>query len=112
MRLVIIESPYAGDIEANVAYARACVRDALARGEAPFISHLLYTQPTILRDDVPAERQWGIDAGHAWYRVADAAVVYTDHGISPGMEGGIAAARAAGKPVEYRTLKQPAVSRP
>ena len=34
MRLVILESPYAGDIERNVAYARACLRDSLLRGEA------------------------------------------------------------------------------
>ena len=107
MRLVIVESPYAGDIEANVAYARACIRDALARGEAPFASHLLYTQPGILRDEVPAEREKGIAAALAWYRTADAAVVYTDRGISRGMEAGIAAARAAGKPVEFRTLGEP-----
>jgi hypothetical protein len=104
MRLVIIESPYAGDIEANVTYARACVRDALRRGEAPIASHLLYTQPGILRDEVPAERQWGIDAGLAWRRVAEASVVYTDRGISSGMEYGIALAREAGKPVEFRSL--------
>lgn len=53
LRLVIVESPYAGDIEANVAYARRCLRDSLARGEAPIASHLLYTQEGVLRDDVP-----------------------------------------------------------
>ena len=57
MRLVIIESPYAGDIEKNVEYARACVRDSLSRGEAPIASHLLYTQPGILKDEIPSERQ-------------------------------------------------------
>jgi hypothetical protein len=41
MRWVILESPYAGDVEANVAYARAAVRDSLMRGEAPIASHLL-----------------------------------------------------------------------
>jgi hypothetical protein len=102
MRLVIVESPYAGDIEANVAYARACVRDCLARGEAPIASHLLYTQPGVLRDEVPEERQRGIDAGSAWYKVADASVAYVDRGISGGMEYGFQAARAAGKPVEFR----------
>jgi hypothetical protein len=108
MRLVIIESPYAAPtpeaIEDNVAYARACVRDSLARGEAPIASHLLYTQLGILRDEVPAERQWGIDAGLAWRHVSDGTVVYTDRGMSKGMEYGIAAAKAAGKTVEYRTL--------
>lgn len=104
MRLVILESPYAGDIGANVEYARACLRDALLRGEAPIASHLLYTQPGVLRDEVPAERAYGIDAGLAWRRVADASVVYVDRGITKGMQYGIDAATAAGKPVEYRRL--------
>ena len=106
MRLVIVESPYAGDVEANVSYARAAIRDALARGEAPIASHLLYTQPGVLVDKIEAERQWGIDAGLAWGRVADATVVYTDRGTSRGMEYGIAAAKAAGRPIEYRTIPE------
>ena len=65
MRLVIVESPYAGDVEENVRYARACLADCLARGEAPFASHLLYTQPGVLDDDVPGERALGIAAGFA-----------------------------------------------
>lgn len=85
MKLVIIESPYAGDVERNVEYARAAVRDSLARGEAPIASHLLYTQPGILRDEVPEERQWGVGAGLAWRRVAEMAVFYVDHGWSAGM---------------------------
>ena len=104
MRLVIIESPYAGDIEANVEYARRCVRDSLARGEAPIASHLLYTQPGILDDDVPIERQQGIDAGLAWRRVAEASAVYTDRGISDGMRYGILAATEAGISIEYRSI--------
>ena len=104
MRLVIIESPFAGDVEKNIRYARACVRDSLLRGEAPIASHLLYSQEGILNDDVPVERQHGIDAGLAWRTVAQASVVYTDLGISKGMEYGIKAAQDAGVPVEYRTL--------
>lgn len=104
MKLVILESPFAGDAEANIEYARACVRDSLLRGEAPIASHLLYTQPGVLNDDVPEERALGIDAGLAWRAVAHASVVYTDRGISKGMEYGIAAAQAAGVPIEYRTL--------
>lgn len=104
MKLVIVESPYAGDVEANTEYARRCVRDSLSRGEAPIASHLLFTQPWILDDLVPEERQWGIDAGLAWKSVAQASVVYTDRGITKGMEYGMAAATAAGIPVEMRTL--------
>lgn len=105
MRLVIIESPYAGDVAANTEYARACVRDSLERGEAPIASHLLYTQPGILDDTILEERQWGITAGLAWRLVAHATVVYTDRGISQGMKYGIAAAEESGVPVEYRTIE-------
>jgi hypothetical protein len=106
MRLVIVESPYAGDVDDNVSYARAAIRDSLLRGEAPIASHLLYTQPGVLRDDVPEERARGIEAGLAWLRVADATVVYTDRGISSGMRKGINEANRAGRPVEYRSLIQ------
>lgn len=104
MRLVIVESPFAGDVEANTEYARACVRDSVLRGEAPIASHLLYTQPGILDDDIPHERQLGIDAGLAWRSVAQASVVYTDRGITRGMKYGIEAAKAAGIPVEFRSI--------
>lgn len=104
MKLVIIESPYAGDIEVNVAYARACMRDSLERGEAPIASHLLYTQPGILRDEVAEERAWGIRAGLEWRKVAEAAAFYIDRGWSRGM---ITAARMyaeEGIPFEERSL--------
>jgi len=104
MRRVILESPYAGDIERNVNYARLALRDCLQRGEAPIASHLLYTQPGVLRDNVPEEREWVINAGLAWGAMADATVVYTDYGISKGMEYGIKRAEAEGRPVEYRKL--------
>lgn len=104
MRRVLVESPYAGDIELNVTYARACVRNCLERGEAPFASHLLYTQPGVLRDEDAMERSWGIEAGLQWGEVADATVVYVDLGISVGMQKGIDHAYNAGRPVEYRTL--------
>jgi hypothetical protein len=104
LRLVILESPYAGDVKANVEYARRCVRDSLMRGEAPMASHLLYTQEGILNDSNPHERAHGINAGLAWRRVAEVSVVYTDLGISKGMEYGINLALEAGNRVEYRTL--------
>ena len=102
MRRVIVESPYAGDVATNIAYARAAVRDCLMRGEAPIASHLLFTQPGILDDDVADERRLGIEAGLSWLDVAESSVVYEDLGISAGMKHGIAAAEAAAVPVEYR----------
>ena len=104
MKLVVIESPYAGNVARHERYARLCMRHSLDLGEAPIASHLLYTQPGILDDTIPKERQWGIDAGLAWGEKADLVAVYTDFGTSKGMCYGIVIARAAGIPVEYRSL--------
>ena len=103
-RRVIVESPLKGDFEKNKAYARACMRDCLRRGEAPFASHLLYAQDGILDDTIPEERTLGIEAGLAWGAVAEATVVYTDLGVSSGMEFGIARAKQEGRTVVWRTL--------
>lgn len=105
LRRVIVESPFAGDVRANVEYARSCIRDCLLRGETPFASHLLYTQAGVLDDTVPDERALGINAGHAWMFAADAVVVYEDRGISRGMLEGIRRAKAIGVPVEHRSIQ-------
>jgi hypothetical protein len=104
MPLVIIESPFAGDVARNIRYARACMRDSLKRGESPFAMHLLYTQAGILDDDIPEERNLGIEAGLAWGKHAHKTVVYTDFGITPGMEKGIQRAKEEGREIEYRAL--------
>lgn len=101
---VILESPYAGDLERNVAYARAAMRDSLLRGEAPFASHLLYTQPGVLADDLPKERERGIEAGLAIGDLFTKTVVYEDFGLSQGMLRGVERAQEVRRPVEYRNI--------
>jgi hypothetical protein len=107
MRLVILETPYNSPtpegVEANIRYARECMVDCLFRGEAPFASHLLYTQ--ILDDRIPSARTQGIECGFAWAAKADAVVVYQDLGISPGMQLGIDRAQALGQKVEFRRIR-------
>jgi len=95
MKLVIIESPFAGDVERNTTYARKCLLDSLQRGEAPIVSHLLYTQ--VLSDDIEEERNLGINAGLAWSLVADYHVFYIDYGMSRGMRKAFDLVRASGK---------------
>lgn len=104
MRRVVLESPYAGDVDINVAYARRAVADCLQRGDAPIASHLLFTQPGVLNDLIPSERAIGIAAGLTWLGVAEAVVVYKDNGISPGMLAAIAEANRLRITVEYRSL--------
>ena len=104
MKLVIVESPYAGDVERNLKYLRAAMADCLARGEAPYASHALYTQPGVLRDEVPEEREKGIKAGFAWGEVAALRVFYTDLGWSGGMRAGLAEAERLGQAKEIRSV--------
>jgi hypothetical protein len=105
MRLVVIESPFSGDTQRNLRYARAAMADCLSRGEAPLASHALYTQPGVLDDAVPEQRALGIAAGLAWAAWADATVVYTDLGMSDGMRLGVADAVGAGRAVEHRSIE-------
>jgi len=66
MKLVYVESPFKGEnwelTARNVYYARLCVRDCLKRGEAPYASHLFFTQAGILNDAIQAERDLGSSA--------------------------------------------------
>jgi len=104
MRKVILESPFAGDTNRNIRYARACVRDCITRGDAPIASHLLYTQPGILDDTNPEERKLGIECGLLWGKEAEVTVMYTDLGMSSGMNLGIEQAAAEGRTVEKRSI--------
>lgn len=106
MKRVIIESPFAGgdkfSEEENITYAREALLDSIDRGEAPFASHLLYTQ--VLDDSIPQDRVVGMVAGYAWIGSADLMALYVDHGISKGMLEGIRKAKERGIPIEERWI--------
>lgn len=106
LRRVIIESPFAGEAEANRSYLIECLRDSLARGEAPFASHQMY--PGALYDHIPAQRQLGIAAGLAWWPVADFVVFYLDRGLSPGMTQALVKCRRESIVHSFRSLHGPA----
>lgn len=105
---VLVESPLSAptlhDWVLHKKYARFCMRDCLNRGEAPFASHLLYAQEGLLNDFNAEERALGIHAGLIWGKFAQRSIVYTDFGVSSGMEKGIQRAQKEGKKIEYRTL--------
>lgn len=108
-KFVDIESPYSAstedELKRNIKYARACVRDSLLMGEVPYASHLFYTQTGILDDNVVEERERGIKAGKDIIETLNATtVVYTDLGISKGMELGVEMAKKSGRNIEYRNL--------
>lgn len=105
-RIVVVESPFAGDVPRNLRFLRACLRDSLLRGEAPYASHAIYTQPGVLDDGDVQDRKFGMEAGFEFKNVADCTVVYQNLGISPGMQAGIDASTAKGYKYEFRTLPE------
>ncbi len=109
---VQLESPFGAPtregIITNVAYALIAMRDSLERGEAPFASHLLYTQ--MLDDRDPHERSEGIEAGLVIGNDAALTAVYTDLGISRGMKYGIERAEAEGREIVWRRLYDEALT--
>jgi len=54
---------------------------------------------------VASERKLGMEAGKAWSAFAEAVIVYTDRGVSNGMQWGIDAAVKRGIPIEYRSIE-------
>lgn len=99
MKFAIVESPYAGEVKRNILYARALYRYCLEQGWAPFASHLNYTQPGVLNDDVPEERTLGIEAGQEIADRADIRVFGMDFGMSRGMQYGLERAEAIDQPI-------------
>jgi hypothetical protein len=102
--LVAIESPFAGNVQRNIAYAKRCVHDCLSRGESPYASHLFFTQDGILDDTKPEQRTLGIESGLAWAAKALLVAVYVDHGISDGMRAGIYRAISNRQDIVFRAL--------
>jgi hypothetical protein len=84
MKRVILESPFAGETARNLVYARRAMHHSLHLGEAPFASHLLYTQ--CLDDNSAEQRGMGITAGYVWGMYAELVVFYLDYGSSSGMD--------------------------
>lgn len=100
MRRIIIESPYAGDIEHNLAYLDLCIQDAVSRGETPYASHKVL--PGALSE--ATQREVGIACGYEWWGAADEVVFYTDLGWSPGMYKALYRAQDLAMPYTIRTL--------
>lgn len=107
---VVIESPFAASNgrsrSLHIRYARQAIRHSLLRGEAPFASHLIYTQPGVLDDNDQDERDMGIERGLIWGDSADYVVAYLDHGVSRGMAFGLQRAlrRRGGHPAYARLI--------
>lgn len=114
MALVVICSPLRAatpdEVEKNKAYAREALRNSLLRGEAPFASHLLYTQ--VLSDEIPEERAAAITAAHQVIMRAERLAVYIDRGVTDGMKDEIRIASVSGVRIVFRTMRHPTADMP
>lgn len=108
MRRAIIESPFKGtspeDRAENIKYGLMACKHAADLGFVPFASHLFF--PQFLNEDVPEERQLGIEMGYDFWEKSDVILFYVDRGISSGMEKALAKAFMEGKPVRKIALKE------
>lgn len=94
-KLCYVCSPYRGDIERNVAYARKLTKLALDAGLVPITPHLYLTQ--VLDENNPAQRGIGLTAGLCLLYQCSHILIGVDYGISEGMWNEIKAASRQGK---------------
>lgn len=95
-KLVYIASPYAGDVEGNVAFAKAACRYAAAKGYTPVAVHLMY--PQFLDDRVPKEREAGLKMGRRVLAVCEEIWLCGER-MSAGMKAEEAEAQRLGIPI-------------
>lgn len=103
MKLVYICSPYAGDIETNIQFARDACRYAVEHGCAAVAVHLLY--PQILDDSIPSQRETGIRMGLRVLASCDELWICGSR-ISHGMSCEIAEAERLGIPTRNISVEQ------
>jgi hypothetical protein len=104
--LVAIETPWAGLDAGEKAkkYLRNCIRDSLARNEIPWASHAMLAWTDALYETDEEQRLEGINVNKRMILRVDLVAVYSDHGISKGMQQAITWARMNGKRVESRRI--------
>ena len=95
-KLIYIASPYAGDIEANISFAKKACRYAIRQGHTPIAVHLLY--PQMLDDGDPVERETGLRLGHRVLEVCDELWCFGSR-ITSGMAREIEEAQRLGIPI-------------
>ena len=96
MKKVFICSPYRGDVERNVALAKANARFAAHCGYCPVVPHLMY--PQFLKDSDPDERILGITLGVELMKICDEVWIFGST-ISNGMAFELEHARKFGIPI-------------
>ena len=101
---VILESPFKGQTEANLEYAKKAIKDSISRGESPIAFHLLYSE--VLDENNPHDNLLLKKLKESWTALVQKTVVYTDRGVSEGMLEGITDAAARGRGIDFRNIEK------
>lgn len=118
--IVMIESPYSGDIDRNVRYLLLCMTDAgLLHNELPYASHCYMTQHPRCKNFYVSDydkkwdvwtRETAIESSQRMRHRCDKTVFYTDRGWSRGMQAAKAYCQSHGLPFEERRLHTEALA--
>lgn len=105
MKLISVESPFAptatSTTDEHIRYARKACRFVALKGYSPYASHLFFTQPGILDDTIPEERELGIKGGKAWEVHAEESWFFLDYGMTKGMKYGLDEATRLGRGIRF-----------
>jgi hypothetical protein len=96
MKMIYVASPYAGDVEKNIEFAKQACHYVITTGNAFFCPHLLY--PQVLDDNNLEERKIGMKMGKQLLIKCDELWAFGDR-ISHGMFEEIEFARQNGIPI-------------
>ena len=102
-KLVYICSPYAGDVQNNVEFAKAACLYAMEQNCTPVAVHLLY--PQFLNDNDTTQREAGFRMGHRVLEACDELWLCGSR-ISTGMAMELAEAKKLGIPVRELSVEQ------
>jgi len=84
MLIIMVESPFAGDVERNIIYARRAMRYVIDRGHVPIVPHLMY--PQVMDDTDPEERARALHMCDILRLRAHETWFFVDYGMSKGMK--------------------------
>lgn len=115
VQVVLLESPFSGNIQRNVAYTQRAMADSRQRNEAPIITHLLWTQHHEKADHFVSDydpkytlpnlgRESALEQLKAIRRRVHKVVFLVDYGYSNGMKHGLEHCKKEGIPYEERKL--------
>lgn len=101
MKLIYVASPFRGEEEKNIKYARKCSRYVVDEGHCPLTPHLFF--PQFISEE--KERDLAIALNTELLLKCDELWVFGEH-ISPGMAAEIELAKSAGIKVREVNLER------